>query len=41
VIGAIPFSGAVQEKGLMGETLDLTLPSMAPITLFVLQNMQK
>ncbi|MGD6852262.1 MAG: P-loop NTPase [Candidatus Bathyarchaeia archaeon] len=41
VIGAISFSQAVQEKGLMGETLDLTLPDMAPITQFVLQNMQK
>jgi CO dehydrogenase maturation factor len=41
VIGAIPFSEAVQEKGLNGEALDLNLLNMATITLFVLQNMQK
>ncbi|MCW4009711.1 MAG: P-loop NTPase [Candidatus Bathyarchaeota archaeon] len=41
VIGVIPFSKPVQEKGLTGEPLDLKLPSMTSVTSFVLQALKK
>jgi CO dehydrogenase maturation factor len=41
VIGVLPFSEAVQEKGLMGETLDPTLLDMDKVTRFVLQLLKK
>jgi CO dehydrogenase maturation factor len=37
VIGVIPFSKAVQEKGLSGEALDFKLPMMTDVTKFVLR----
>jgi CO dehydrogenase maturation factor len=37
VVGVVPFSKSVQEKGLTGEPLDLKLPSMAVVTSFVLR----
>jgi CO dehydrogenase maturation factor len=41
IIGVIPFSAPIQEKGLNGEALDIELPSMAAVTNFVLQNLPK
>jgi CO dehydrogenase nickel-insertion accessory protein CooC1 len=41
VVGVIPFSKPVQEKGLTGEPLDLSLPSMAGVTSFVLRALQR
>jgi CO dehydrogenase maturation factor len=41
VVGVIPFSRPVQEKGLTGEPLDLRLPSMAGVTSFVLRALQR
>ena len=37
VIGVMPFSKAVQEKGLNGEPLDLKTPMLAGLTHFVLR----
>jgi hypothetical protein len=33
----VPFSESVQEKGLAGEALDLTLPGVADVASFVLR----
>ena len=40
VIGVIPFSKSVQERGLTGEALDFKLLSMTIITSFVLRTLQ-
>lgn len=41
IIGVIPFSAPVQEKGLSGEALDLKLPAMTAVTNFVLGALQR
>jgi len=41
VIGVIPFSKAVQEKGLTGEALDFKLPVMTDATKFVLRILEE
>lgn len=39
VIGVIPFSETVQEKGLIGKPLDSNLPSIKQVTRFVLETL--